>query len=278
MNIKNTLVFYQCVFYILKKGEKIMQIFHSLFNYKLSSNALKVYVYLLYCQNQLGNAVVRISTIQEACNIASAATVQKSLHELESKGLVSKYRRRNMEGNTIANGYSITQLSGRWTPLSSNTAALLLQLPKTSVACYLYLLKCANRTTGKAFPSITKMQEVLKLARNSVVQAIKDLVDRHLLKKAPLRAGKHNLYKLLAVCAESFKKAQKKSKTVTHPSCPKIRKNHLTENFLIQSLLLKTKSVNILDRLLFFCRPVVQKLTSSILPTLGYKRKRIKDP
>lgn len=90
-----------------------MQIFHSLFNYKLSSNTLKVYVYLLYCRNRLGNAVVRISTMQEACNIASAATVQKALHELESKGLVSNCRRRNMEGNKIANRYTITQLSGR---------------------------------------------------------------------------------------------------------------------------------------------------------------------
>ena len=48
----------------------------------------------------------------------------------------------------------------------------------------------------KTYALLRKMQEVLGICRNTVIQAIKNLIGLQLLVRAALRAGKHNLYLL----------------------------------------------------------------------------------
>lgn len=245
-----------------------MKVPNAVVDYRLSPNAMKTYIYLLSCQNALGTAIVKTSTICSACAISSKDTVLKAVAELESKSLVVRYRRKNAEGNFIANGYYITQLRGGWFMLDTRTGVL--QLPKASFATYIYLKRCANRK-NRAFPSINKMATILRVCRNTIIAAIKDLVQRSFILKAILRPGKHNLYRLCEVVG----KMAQKNDTVGIPC-----QTHETENQL------QDFHATILTRILsavkgrfgqacLFLKGVVQKLGCSISTHLNRKEESI---
>lgn len=186
-----------------------IKVYHKVFDYRLSPNALKVYIYLTSVQNCLANAIVKVGTISTACAINSPSTVHAALAELEGKGMLVKYQRRNYEGNYIANGYYVKQLRGDWFPLPKDAEAF--ALPKASFAAYLLLLKCRNKR-NRAFPSFNHMAKVLGLARNTIIAAIQDLVSKMLVWRAAKWAGKHNLYVVYSL-------AQNKNSAVTTPRC-----------------------------------------------------------
>lgn len=252
-----------------------MKVYNAIFDYALSANAVKVYLYLTRCQNALGTAAVKVSTISDKCAIQSAVSVHKAIAELEEKGLVSKYRRRCADGDYIANGYHITQLQGRWFSLSLKHNPF--ALPKNSFLVYLYMLRCANRA-GRAWPSLRRMAEVLAVSKNTVLNAIQQLICGKWLRKCLQWAGKHNLYVLgqgstseESVCAET-----KKDDAAGEP-------HHQTSNSAIHHksrflafIISKAQSaVNIgHKKVRIFLDRVVQKLYSSIIPSKNYQYRK----
>lgn len=231
-----------------------VKVYNQLFNYKLSPNALKVYVYLTMRQNALYNAILKVSTISRSCGIASATTVHTALAELESKGLVVRYRRRNREGDFIANGYRVTPLSGKWFALPLDNCPLLLN--KSSFATYIYLLKCANARTGKAFPSISAMAKCLCVCRNTIIAAIKHLIAKLFIIKAALRPGKRNLYHLGATST--------KKETRQYPPSSFTRTENKKANCSIIIAAFRSFVKQKIRRLSFHIGRVVQKLNSRI--------------
>lgn len=236
-----------------------MKVYNAVFNYNLSPNALKVYVYLSYCKNELGTAIVKTATIASTCAIQSLSSIHTALAELDKKGLVKKYKRRNAEGDTIANGYRVTQLHGGWFTLKLDNGQL--ALPKSSFMVYLYLLRCKNRA-GRAWPSFSHMAAILHISRNTIIAAIKCLISCLWLRKAIQWAGKHNLYILSAPAAKT---AQKNSAAPT-PRHSHIETNsHINDRFLTPIIATISGFVKSAKRQAsFYFTRVVQKLYSSI--------------
>lgn len=168
-----------------------MKVYHELMSYGLSLNALKICLYLHTCMNELHTAQVATRTIAANCRIASHATVARCIRELEQKGLIKKYTRRNYEGEYIANGYHIKPVRGKWFFFPSYKEVFALN--KAEFAVYLYLCKCRN-TKGRSWPSFNAMAAVLQVAKNTIINAIDGLISAKLITKGKLRPGKHNLY------------------------------------------------------------------------------------
>ena len=242
----------------------IQRVYHSLFDYQLSANALKVYVFLTTCQNALGTATVRIGVIAARCGISSPTTVQAALGELQEKGLVRKFRRKLQDGQYISNGYDITQLSGAWFLFPTDAAVL--TLPKASFAAYLYLHKCVKNTKGstrRVHPSYQRMADVLHMARNTIIAAIADLVSRFLLWKAQQWHGKHNMY-VLHKLADIIAQKGKSSADGT-PHCSKHRTETRLNSYPSIIVAIKGWLVKGFNKIAEITGQVVQKMTTYIL-------------
>lgn len=186
---------------------------NAVFNQGIKGNALKIYLYLLSCQNRLGTATVRVATIQEKCAIDSPDTVRAALDLLEDKGLLHKSHRKNYDGNFIASRFDLTQLHGSW--FAVDMAIHPFRLDKSAFAVYLFLLK--NRRVGRsgsqACPSLFALVHALSLAKNTILSALNVLAQLGLVIKAALWAGKHNLYMLVQKCFSTKKVAAPESLT-----------------------------------------------------------------
>ncbi len=169
-----------------------LRIPNELLNMQLKPNELKVFVCLMRCQSEKGVAIIRAKRIAEICHI-STATVYTAIDGLCNIGLIRRAHRYNYDGQYIANRYELVQLSGGWFELGMQHEPL--AMSATTFMVYLYLLRCKGKS-GKAFPSLRKMQAALGICRNVVIRAIKKLIGMKLLVKAAIRAGKHNLYLL----------------------------------------------------------------------------------
>lgn len=192
-----------------------MKVHNQIFDYELTPTAMKVYVYLTCCTNELATATVRTKVIANACCISSHGTVHHAVAELEEKGLLHKKRRYNSEGRSISNQYIVTQLSGKWFALPKGID--LFVLPKSAFMVLLYLLKCKDKC-HKAFPRIREMAAKLKASCNTIMDALHDLVSKRLVRKAPRWKGKHNLY---YVCAETPAKTKKEGSAAPTQHYPK---------------------------------------------------------
>lgn len=194
-----------------------LQVYNKVFDYNLSANALKVYLFLSHCSNVLGAATVRTSTIMERTGIKSAVTVRQQIATLKEKGLVSAVARFNAQRRSISNQYQITPLKGRWFVLRLENNPFLLN--KSDFQVYLYLSCRANRI-GRAFPSLTIISNALHMSRQTVCDAIANLVAFGFVRKAAKWAGKHNLYLLqnvleIAATATAHKKNEVQSQHCT---------------------------------------------------------------
>jgi hypothetical protein len=72
---------------------------------------------------------------------------------------------------------------------------------------YLYLCRCARNATGRAWPSLNKLAHALRISKNTILTAIKNLVEQSWLRKAIRWFGKHNLYILGAGAEEVTQKS-----------------------------------------------------------------------
>lgn len=241
---------------------------NAVFDQGIKGNALKVYLYLLSCQNRLGTATVRIATIQAQCAIDSPDTVRSALDLLEAKGLVYKSHRKNYGGNLIASRFDLTQLPGAWFALDMGARPF--RLDKSAFAVYLLLLK--NRRAGhagsQACPSLAAISKVLTLAKNTVLAAIDALIDCGLIVKAAFWAGKHNLY--------IFAQKHFAEKKVAAPGSPTAISE---ERRTISKPVLKIAQFgHIVNSSAIFLKQVVQKLGSSIKTYLFYPTKGRNEP
>lgn len=175
-----------------------VKIYNSLFDYGLKPKELMVFLFLSYCQNCLGTATVRNTTIQQRCGL-SENTIRSAVAGLEQKGLLVVSARQDREGRRISNQYKLLQLSGAWGKLPVEA----FNLDKRDFAVYAYLCRCSNGQR-KAFPSFSHMATVLHMAIGTVQTAVKSLVAAGRLLKAAFRAGKHNLYILVETVAQAL--------------------------------------------------------------------------
>ncbi len=219
-----------------------LKVYRSIFLLGLSSNAMKVYLYLCQIQNCLHNAIVKSDTVCSRCNIASRSTVFAALSELEEKGLICKYKRIDRDGNQIANGYKVSALQGRW--FFAPVAAL--ELDKSSFAVFLFMSSCSNKK-GRCFPSLTKIMAALHLACHTVIDAIRTLVELGLVVKGTFWPGRHNLYVV--------KQAKKED-----ADCNR-RPNE--ETMLGNNSPILTTLFGFVKRASFFCTSLLQKLYTS---------------
>lgn len=176
---------------------------HGIFSYGLSSNALKVYLYLSASCGGRDSVSVRYATISDRCHI-STNTAVSAVKALENCGLL-KLENRYLDGQYISNRYSLTRIIGKWfaLDLASNPFAL----PPAAFGVYLCLCRCKNRK-GKAFPSYTHMAKMLGgRAKATISSGLKMLEEIGLIKRMARWAGKHNLYIL----------GTKKQQTLSYP-------------------------------------------------------------
>ena len=184
---------------------------HALMSYGLSSNALKVYLYLSACCGNRGSVAVRYNTIADRCHIHKD-TAASSVKTLESCGLL-QLEHRYLDGQYIANRYKLTPLAGKWfaLDLSINPFAL----PAAAFGVYLCIRRCANRK-GRAFPSYAAISKMLGGRAKATISNGIELLERlGLVVRMAYRAGKHNLY----VLGTKKQQAQESSHACCHSQC-----------------------------------------------------------
>ena len=84
-----------------------------IFDYRLSGNEMKVYLYLARIKNDSEIAMAKRETIRMRCGLRSNTTVGSILHVLEQKGLISKFHRYAANGYYISSMYLLKPLVGK---------------------------------------------------------------------------------------------------------------------------------------------------------------------
>ena len=206
----------------------------------LSANEMKLFVYLLSIQHKKETIAVRIRTIQQRLDIASHTTVQSALRGLEAKGLLTRRARQDRTGRKISSCYKLTELRGAWFPL--DIAPTLWKLGKSSFSVYLYMIFLC-RANSRAWPSYTALAKALHMAKNTIITAVKELIQGGFLLKSALWKGKHNLYTLFAPSAETGGDVAKEKAAATTQLRPSqtIRKYRPISNFILYK---KLENVN----------------------------------
>lgn len=242
-----------------------LRIPNELLNMKLKPNELKVFVCLMRCQSEKGVAIVRAKCIAEICHI-STVTVYTAIEGLCNVGLIRRSHRYNYDGQYIANRYELVQLPGGWFELGMQQEPL--AMSATTFMVYLYLLRCKGKS-GKAFPTLRKMQEVLGICRNTVIQAIKNLMGLKLLVRAALRAGKHNLY-LLAF------RIQEKKRSTAGKLCFSKKNKAGCERLLCNFILSRSRFVvnKTREQIVSLCQRVVHFFNNSSLTHPVYSKEK----
>ena len=247
-----------------------VKIYNGLFDYGLKPKELMVFLFLSYCQNCLGTATVRNSTIQQRCGL-SENTIRSAVAGLEQKGLLVVSARQDREGRRISNQYKLRQLSGAWGKLPVEAFCL----DKRDFAVYAYLCRCSNRQR-KAFPSFSHMATVLHMAIGTVQTAIKSLMAAGRLLKAAFRAGKHNLYILVETVAQALPGANPDAQKENRRAGTRRQK---VEMLLasIASLITNSKILQVVGAcqvvLRIFAKRVCQNLRNSNKTNLTYSTK-----
>lgn len=238
-----------------------LKVHHQLLAMGLSPNELKVYCYLMSCATD-GIAIVRAGRIAERCQI-SRATVQTACTSMAAKGVLSKVNR-YADGHLVANAYHLSTFTGRFFMLDADAAVF--GLSGSVFTTYLALLSHRGRN-GKAFPSLRKLAVALRLCRNTIIRAIRQLVSLKLVVKAALRSGKHNLYMVFSL----KEKAKEKELPSVHGNSSSKSASQNTFYFTY-----KVSCVTAFVKTKTFFSQVVQFLDNLPLSTLLPKREKSK--
>lgn len=149
-----------------------------IFDYRLSGNEMKVYLYLARIKNDSEIAMAKRETIRMRCGLRSNTTVGSILHVLEQKGLISKFHRYAANGYYISSMYLLKPLVGKWFAFYVDDMLPAVGGSEFLVYLYLFMLR---RENGKAWPSLRKMERATGLARGTVCKAIRNLEKTALL-------------------------------------------------------------------------------------------------
>lgn len=165
-----------------------------IFDYRLSGNEMKVYLYLARIKNDSEIAMAKRETIRMRCGLRSNTTVGSILHVLEQKGLISKFHRYAANGYYISSMYLLKPLVGKWFAFYVDDMLPAVGGSEFLVYLYLFMLR---RENGKAWPSLRKMERATGLARGTVCKAIRNLEKNCFIAREEIRKGKHNLYTII---------------------------------------------------------------------------------
>lgn len=171
---------------------------NKIFSLGLDVKELVVYAYLCSIQSKeltiTGEAVVYVkqATIAEKCCMRSVQTVAKVIHRLSEKGLVSPLNRAVKH-----DGYKGTYYYGiKKMPLNSGyffvDRKALAQLAPRQMFVYLFLCKSFDVRRNDCWNSYNDISEQTGMKRETVVQTIRELVQRHLVVRMRRKSRENN--------------------------------------------------------------------------------------
>ena len=164
---------------VMRESKSFIKVYNSLFDYKLSSSAFVVYLYLSDISRHTGSAKVRYQVIANKCNI-SPKTAYRAVHELISYELIEKTHRFNENYYFASNSYKVKQLFGGYSKLDRRV--LNLQLDPGSLYVLCAINKFANYHS-LAFPSYSKIAEETGLSRTTAIRKVAVLQGQGLITK-----------------------------------------------------------------------------------------------
>lgn len=154
------------------KKHKVLKINNELFKYNLKPSTFKVYVYLssyLWWKNR---KCVKLETIAARCNI-SINTAQRAINELISKELITKcICHKDHRGTT--NIYTVPELLGKYTIIER--AMFHQNIDNSAFKIYCAIAMRKNQS-GKAFPSLSTIQEDSQMSKNTIIEKVQLLND-----------------------------------------------------------------------------------------------------
>ena len=163
----------------MRQSKSFIKVYNSLFDYKLSSSAFVVYLYLSDISRHTGSAKVRYEVIASKCNI-SPRTAYRAVSELISYKLIQKTHRYNENYYFAANNYKVKCLSGSYSKLDRRV--LNLQLDPGSLYVLCAINKFANHHS-LAFPSYNKIADETGLSRTTAIRKVTVLQGQGLITK-----------------------------------------------------------------------------------------------
>ncbi len=177
---------------------------NEIWEYKLRSTEFLILSYLCYRQaHDREEKKLCAQVVADALRL-TAATVEKHLATLASKGLIT-------EGGDLA----IECEAGNFFSLPNEI--FLLTLPPSAFLVYAYLLYCEDRRTHQCHPSYRTIAGATGLSLNTVVKSVGVLTGKSLIaaerscwfNEAGLKRNGNNIYAILptrAAVAESYKR------------------------------------------------------------------------
>ncbi len=154
------------------KNHKVIKIYNELFNYNLKPSAFKVYIYLSTFFWWKKSACVKLQTIADRCDI-SINTAQRAINELTSKELITKCICHKDHRRTT-NIYTVTKLSGKFTIIERSMFYQNIDNSAFKIYCAIAMRK---NHAGKAFPSLSSIQEDSNLSKNTIIDKVQLLND-----------------------------------------------------------------------------------------------------
>jgi len=170
---------------------------NEVWEYKLRPAEFLILFYLCYRQtHDREEKVVRVQAVADALHL-TAATVEKHLATLVSKGLIT-------ENGTL----SLKRKAGKFFTLPNEV--FLLPLPPSVFLVYAYLLYCEDRRTHQCHPSYRTIAGATGLSLNTVVKSVGVLAEKSLIaverscwfNEQGMKRNGNNVYTILPIqCA-----------------------------------------------------------------------------
>ena len=188
-------------------GKSYFKLPNNIFDLGLSYQELLVLTYLMSVTYSKDTVFIKQSTIAEKLGYKTTNTISKVLGRLEAKGFIkSKSHYRN--NKRIVNSYKVNKeikaTDKNFFIVERNLFSSFSRIKKTSIAVYLFILRCSNKNS--AFPSISKISATTKISQVSICSAIKELKSNGLINKINQRKKDtsfgNNMYQVLKTVQE----------------------------------------------------------------------------
>ncbi|MGL5972746.1 MAG: helix-turn-helix domain-containing protein [Oscillospiraceae bacterium] len=160
---------------------------NNIFSLSLNYREILILTYLISIAFKDNIVIVKQSKIAEKLGYSTTNSVSKILRSLKEKGFIkikSNYKNKKRTTNSYTINPQLLLLDKGFFIVNRRLFSSL-NLKKTSMVTYLYILRCSNNYISKnsAFPSLSKISRNTNISQVSVVNAIKDLVNNNLINK-----------------------------------------------------------------------------------------------
>lgn len=167
---------------------QFMRLPHQIFQYRLPAGALAAYLALAkYARKTSGGSLCCTVSLHRMATLlgCSRDTVRRAVSCLRAHGLVKLIPHYDPDGLRVTNRYLLASLPGRFTQVPADIFSC--RLSKQQLAVYLYLLSKQTGVRQEAFPSLSEMSGILCLSKRSVVDAVRALESKGLVRKKNYR-------------------------------------------------------------------------------------------